>query len=864
MRIVNSKIGIGTTTPDYLLTVLGTASTSQLYVGTSYIPNLGTAAGSFLAVNASGLIIATTTPTGSMTYPGAGIALSNGSAWSGSITDNSANWNTAFTNASTSLYSIFTTQASSTATYQLKGSYLTSIGSGSNGQLSYWTGANTLAGVATTTLTENSLALSLSQPISVIGGSASVLSLATSSLFSYPWSVANGGTGLTSGYNNTNWDTAYTNASTSLYSIFQKTGNYLTSVTGTNLDNVWSTTGLLTRTGAATYSTITDSSTNWNTAYTNASTSLYSIFQKSGSYLTTIGSGSNGQLAWWNGTNSLTGISTSTPSFNYSLTSGGSWSVLGSSPTLAVATSSLYTGAINQVMYFTGTNTLGGLTAGSNGQVLGMSAGSLAWVATSTGTTGLTSYDAFTHPSAGQSATTSLMLLNGNATSTGLTVTGSTYLATTGGNVGIGTTTPNAILDVNGNLNIENQGQLRLYQLRANGAFYASLSASTTPAMTANANWTLPRVDGTAGQVLSTNGAGNLDWSTVGGTGTVTSVDMSVPTGLTIGGNPITGAGTLALSLTSGYSIPTTIKQTSWDNKWDLASSTIPVNKGGTGAITLTGCLTGNGTGAITGSGTCNISNASVSSVGIVTPVGLTVSGSPITSSGNMTLAFNIQQSYIPFGGTSGVMATSTSFSWDNTNTRLGIGSSTPYSQLTVQSSTGHLENILTVATSTGATVFSIDSDGHFLSSPTASSTNAFTINNNLGTTVFNIDTTQTTMQSKLFQVATATPAKNYFFGVMGNGHWSASSTVPVVSSCGTSPSITGSDTAFTVTVGSVSATTCTVTFAYPFTYTPVCTVSSQTGTIAVGYTKTASAIILTNAALTSDVIDVHCFGNHE
>ena len=32
-----------------------------------------------------------------MTYPGAGIALSTGSAWSASITDNSANWNTAYT-----------------------------------------------------------------------------------------------------------------------------------------------------------------------------------------------------------------------------------------------------------------------------------------------------------------------------------------------------------------------------------------------------------------------------------------------------------------------------------------------------------------------------------------------------------------------------------------------------------------------------------------------------------------------------------------------------------------------------------------------------------------------------------------------
>jgi len=40
--------------------------------------------------------------------------------------------------------------------------------------------------------------------------------------------------------------------------------------------------------------------------------------------------------------------------------------------------------------------------------------------------------------------------------------------------------------------------------------------------------------------------------------GTVTSVNMSVPTGLSIAGNPITTSGTLALTLTAGYVIPTT------------------------------------------------------------------------------------------------------------------------------------------------------------------------------------------------------------------------------------------------------------------------------------------------------------------
>lgn len=50
-----------------------------------------------------------------------------------------------------------------------------------------------------------------------------------------------------------------------------------------------------------------------------------------------------------------------------------------------------------------------------------------------------------------------------------------------------------------------------------------------------------------------------------GGTGTVTSVAMTVPTGFTVSGSPITAAGTLALSFASGYSLPTTAKQSDWD-----------------------------------------------------------------------------------------------------------------------------------------------------------------------------------------------------------------------------------------------------------------------------------------------------------
>jgi hypothetical protein len=63
---------------------------------------------------------------GSMVYPGAGIALSTGSAWGTSITDNSANWNTAFgwgNHASAGYMSLAGTQTNSGTKTFLNGSF---------------------------------------------------------------------------------------------------------------------------------------------------------------------------------------------------------------------------------------------------------------------------------------------------------------------------------------------------------------------------------------------------------------------------------------------------------------------------------------------------------------------------------------------------------------------------------------------------------------------------------------------------------------------------------------------------------------------------------------------------------------------
>ena len=52
------------------------------------------------------------------------------------------------------------------------------------------------------------------------------------------------------------------------------------------------------------------------------------------------------------------------------------------------------------------------------------------------------------------------------------------------------------------------------------------------------------------------------------GNGTVKSVSMTVPTGFTIEGSPITDTGTLAISFDPKYSLPTIAKQTNWDTAY--------------------------------------------------------------------------------------------------------------------------------------------------------------------------------------------------------------------------------------------------------------------------------------------------------
>jgi hypothetical protein len=82
----------------------------------------------------------------------------------------------------------------------------------------------------------------------------------------------------------------------------------------------------------------------------------------------------------------------------------------------------------------------------------------------------------------------------------------------------------------------------------------------------------------------------NNVWVSYGeGDGSVTSVAMTVPTGLSVSGSPITGAGTLGLTYASGYSIPTNASQATWDTAYTLATTAVQSVSGTALQITSTG-----------------------------------------------------------------------------------------------------------------------------------------------------------------------------------------------------------------------------------------------------------------------------------
>jgi len=151
----------------------------------------------------------------------------------------------------------------------------------------------------------------------------------------------------------------------------------------------------------------------------------------------------------------------------------------------------------------------------------------------------------------------------------------------------------------------------------------------------------LPSYTGNANKVLSLNsGATDVEWTT-NGAGTVTSVDLTAGTGITVSGGPITSSGSITVTnsapdqtvvLTASTGISTSGTYPNFTITNSAPDQTVVLTQGGTTTITGT------------------YPNFTISSAdqytGTVTSVdvsggttGLTTSGGPVTGSGTITLA---------------------------------------------------------------------------------------------------------------------------------------------------------------------------------------------------------------------------------
>jgi len=201
----------------------------------------------------------------------------------------------------------------------------------------------------------------------------------------------------------------------------------------------------------------------------------------------------------------------------------------------------------------------------------------------------------------------------------------------------------------------------------------------------------LPNYTGNAGKLLALNaGATDLEWKAVSGVGTVTSIDVSGgTTGLTTYGGPITAAGTVTLAGTLNVANGGTGATTAAAARTNLGATTVGGNLftlTNPSAITFPQFNADNTVSALTasafrtaiGAGTSS-ATGTVTSVAATVPTFLSISGSPITTSG--TLAISLSGTALPTtsGGTGLTSFTANGVVYANSTSALATGSALTY-----------------------------------------------------------------------------------------------------------------------------------------------------------------------------------------
>ena len=200
-------------------------------------------------------------------------------------------------------------------------------------------------------------------------------------------------------------------------------------------------------------------------------------------------------------------------------------------------------------------------------------------------------------------STDGTLLVSSNTTLATTTISGGDLIVDTdtlivdndNNRVGFGTSTPLTLVDINGDLSLENQGLLRLYEIRTNGNSYAGLKA--TSSMASDIVWSLPNADGTIGQMLTTNGSGNMYWASA-----------TSPQWTTSGNNIYYNTGSVGIGTTSPFAL-LSVNASAGSNTFSIGSSTATnfiVDKNGyvgIGTASPTEKLTVNGNIQLTGTG---------------------------------------------------------------------------------------------------------------------------------------------------------------------------------------------------------------------------------------------------------------------
>lgn len=190
--------------------------------------------------------------------------------------------------------------------------------------------------------------------------------------------------------------------------------------------------------------------------------------------------------------------------------------------------------------------------------------------------------------------------------------------------------------------------------------------------------------------------------------GTVTSVGLTMPGGFSVASSPVTGSGTIAVSTTLNGPLRGNGAAfiTGNINLTSEVTGTLPVANGGTGATTFTdnGILVGNGTSALDVTAAPTVSGQVLQWNGTAwAPAtlslgsGFIANGTSQQASSNFNISGNgviggsltvstLTPGSVVFAGASGLITQDNpNFFWDNTNNRLGIGTTTPGKTLDVK-----------------------------------------------------------------------------------------------------------------------------------------------------------------------------------